>query len=369
MSNKVKSWPRLYKLNTRGKEVQWDTWVESNGNGCLIFVQHGQVDGKLQQTSLRITEGKNIGKKNETSAQEQAVSEAESKWKKQQDRKGYYAEGASVTNLRPMLAKSHDKDGHHILFPCFGQPKLDGIRCIARKEGLFSRQSKHFTSLGHIQEALASIFKENPDIILDGELYVHGSEFQSIVSSIKRDSPSPNTHKIQYHLYDLISDDNYSDRLEKLQKIVSDSPNKSIKLVKTFKIKSRKEIDEKHALYTSKGFEGIMLRNTSGPYKIDGRSKDLQKYKKFMDEEFEIIGAYENRGKQSGQCTFVCVTKTGTEFGVKPKGTDAQRKQYWKDWQAGKLEGKMMTVEFFSWTDSENPVPRFPVGKSVRDYE
>jgi hypothetical protein len=69
------------------------------------------------------------------------------------------------------------------------------------------------------------------------------------------------------------------------------------------------------------------------------------------------------------QCTFTCVTEDGTEFGVKPKGTEAQREQYWIDFQAGKLTGKMLTVKFFEWTTSENPVPRFPVGVCVRDYE
>jgi len=70
-----------------------------------------------------------------------------------------------------------------------------------------------------------------------------------------------------------------------------------------------------------------------------------------------------------GQCTFTCVTEDGAEFGCKPMGTEAQREQYWTDFQAGKLTGKMLTVKFFEWTTSDKPVPRFPVGVCIRDYD
>ncbi len=118
----------------------------------------------------------------------------------------------------------------------------------------------------------------------------------------------------------------------------------------------------------ARGYEGIMLRNRFAPYKVGGRSADLQKVKLFIDMEFAIIGAYENE-KQRGQCTLECVTKAGASFGAKPKGDSKVREQYWTDWQAGKLKGKVLTVRFFEWTTSEHPVPRFPVGIVVRDYE
>jgi hypothetical protein len=81
------------------------------------------------------------------------------------------------------------------------------------------------------------------------------------------------------------------------------------------------------------------------------------------------VGAYENKGKMEGQCTFTCVTEDGAEFGCKPMGTEAQREQYWTDFQSGKLTGRVLTVKFFEWTTSDKPVPRFPVGVCIRDYE
>ena len=104
-----------------------------------------------------------------------------------------------------------------------------------------------------------------------------------------------------------------------------------------------------------------------GIYKLGHRSYDLLKVKDFQDAEFEIIGGYENKGGQTGQCTLVCKTADGTEFGVKPEGTSEQRKWYWKNLDS--IIGKKLTVRFFSWTTSKYPVPRFPIGVGIRDYE
>ena len=379
----IKTWPTLYKYNTQKKVVQWKTWVSQNSKGCLIFVEHGQHHGKLQTTSVLVEQGKNIGRSNETTPLQQAIVEAESKWTKQQARKGSNSQLSVKRDnvLRPMLAKSFDKDGHHIEFPCYGQAKLDGIRCISMmgkgynfaspKYGvkLMSRQNKEFTSIDHLKKALQPIFEVDSSLVLDGELYIHGQEFQKLTSFIKRDKASDNSYKIEYHLYDIINDQDYVQRYNTLRSLIKRFPHKQIKLVPTFIIQSKNTIEDHHSTWTKKGYEGIMFRNKLGSYKIDGRSKDLQKFKKFIDMEFEIVGAYENKGKQTGQCTFECITKDNTQFSVKPKGTDAQRRQYWKDYKSGKIKGKMLTVEFFSWTSGDNPVPRFPVGKAIREYE
>jgi hypothetical protein len=53
-----------------------------------------------------------------------------------------------------------------------------------------------------------------------------------------------------------------------------------------------------------------------------------------------------------------------------PEGSESQRKKYWTDWNNGKIKsGDLLTVEFFSWTTSIPKVPRFPIGKIIRDYD
>ena len=293
----------LYKMDSKGKIRVLTVSYGSDERGSFYEQEHGLLDGKLQ-TSRTYVAGKNAGKANATTDEEQAEKEAESKRAKKRDRGGYSESIPEDKPMMPMLAQSHDKHGHKIKYPAYVQPKLDGIRCFVHVDGesvtLKSRTGKEFTSLDHIADAV-----------------------RELVSVI----------------------------------------------VPTFPVENLDEVVEQNSLWLEDGYEGSMIRNSKGGYQPNRRSPDLQKYKSFMDAEFEIVGAVENKGKMEGQCTFTCVTEDGTEFGCKPMGDESQREQYWIDFQAGKLTGKMLTVKFFEWTTSENPVPRFPVGVIVRDYE
>jgi len=386
----------LYKIDSKGKVRVWEISI-SDGVGLYpqYIIRHGVHGGKMVKTSTDIKVGKNIGRANETTAAEQCSMEAQSLWNKQLNRKGYsqaIPSSGTIQKFSPMLAKSYNKpgtdltdlkDGHHIGYPCLYQPKLDGIRCIASTDVhsngaysiyLKSRQNKVFYSLPHICDEIQNMkyFQvTGSKLYLDGELYVHGDEFQDLVSAIKRDKPSEDSPKVQYHIYDVYDRDNpdwpCDERMKWLEQnlVTSDT----IKLVKAETLNNASEVRTQLDAQIKLGYEGIMLRNTDGVYKARGRSKDLQKVKLFIDEEFEIVDAKENKGKMAGQCTFICKTKDGHTFGVKPEGTDAVRKQYWVDWQAGTLMGKMLTVRFFAWTTSKKSVPRFPVGIAIRDYE
>jgi hypothetical protein len=117
------------------------------------------------------------------------------------------------------------------------------------------------------------------------------------------------------------------------------------------------------------GFEGAMIRNSAGGYKQDGRSQDLLKYKKFMEQEFPIVGASQNKGKLSNTCTFQ-LEHNGVTFSAMPDGSEEERAKLYQDWKDGNIKvGDLATVTFFSWSTSESPIPRFPIFKSVRSYE
>lgn len=369
----------LYKMDSKGKIRVLNVYHGSDERGWFYEQEHGLHGGKLQ-TSRTYVEGKNAGRANATTDEQQAEKEAEAKWKQKRDRSGYSETIPTDKPMMPMLAQSHEKHGHKISYPAFIQPKLDGIRCFIHVDGdnvkLVSRTGKEFKSLGHIADAvrvLSDSIGEHEPFILDGELYNHDfkEDFQGLVSAIKRDSPSDNTHLVQFHCYDYVAEGkDFEDRIVELQHMdqwLEDVD--AIQIVPTFGVEDLDEVVEQNSLWLEDGYEGSMIRNAKGGYQPNRRSPDLQKYKSFLDAEFKIVGAYENKGKMEGQCTFTCVTEDGTEFGVKPMGTEAQREQYWADFQAGKLTGKMLTVKFFEWTTSENPVPRFPVGVCVRDYE
>ena len=365
-----KDFPTLYKFASSGKVQQWDISVGEYKNGAAFYsTAYGQVGGSIQSTSVDITDGKNIGKKNETTPFEQAYSEAESKWKKQLD-KGY-TQGApkAVALTSPMLAKSYDKEKKKVKFPCFYQPKLDGMRCIAAKNNgkvsMVSRRGKPIDTVPHINSLLEELMDEGE--IVDGELYTHGVAFQKVMSWVKR--AQPDSVKVQYNLYDIVNDDPYTEHFRRLCQLVGQNGKGIIRTTYTGVVNSHEEVAEAHKAQCSRGFEGIMLRVGDCDYKVGRRSSELLKVKEFFDEEFEIIDAFENIGKQAGQCTFTCKTKDGATFNVKPMGTDAERQQYWADFQAGKLTGLMLTVRFFEWTTSTPKSPRFPIGVIIRDYE
>ncbi len=370
----------LHKMDSKGKIRVLTVSHGSDERGWFYEQEHGLLGGKLQ-TSRTYVKGKNAGRANATTDEQQAEKEAEAKWKQKRDRSGYSETIPEDKPMMPMLAQSHDKHGHKIAYPAYIQPKLDGIRCFIHVDGenvkLVSRTGKEFVSLGHIADAVSELVsvmgKSVGSFILDGELYNHQfkEDFQGLVSAIKRDKPSENTHLVQFHCYDYVAEGrDFEDRIVELQHMdqwLEDVD--AIQIVPTFGVDNLDGVVEQNASWLEDGYEGSMIRNAKGGYQPNKRSPNLQKYKSFLDAEFEIVGAYENKGKMEGQCTFTCVTEDGTEFGCKPMGTEAQREQYWIDFQAGKLTGKMLTVKFFEWTTSENPVPRFPVGTIIRDYE
>jgi DNA ligase-1 len=327
------------------------------------------MDGKKQTTSTKILEGKNLGKTNATNAYEQALSEAESKWKKQQD-KGYRETidaTSSAKDYLPMLAKSFDKDGGKIQYPCYFQPKLDGIRCISYWDGqnvvLLTRKGKPFNSIPHIEAALLKVFKKNPTVVLDGELYSDKLGFQKITSIVRKSKCiDADVNKIEYHVYDIVIDKPFRERTATIQKL---NVNKPIVCVYTGTLNNANEVAPRLDEYEKAGYEGIMLRNSGANYESDKRSSHLQKVKSFKDAEFEIIGGESGVGKFEGMCTFICKTKKNQLFRCMPTGTEEQRREFLTN--IDKYIGEMLTVKYFELT--EDGLPRFPVGIGLRNYE
>jgi len=367
--------PTLFKLDSLGNIREWSISVSNNPVGYTVT--HGMVGGSLQTNTTEIREGKNEGKAHATNPYQQATAEAISLWTKQKDRKGYSEIVPTQKELRPMLAKTYNepddfdklKDGKHIEFPCYGQPKLDGLCCLAQKVGdkirFMSRQGKEFTTLGHIETSLLRHGMANWEIY-HGELYSHELTFQEIVSAVKRDETNKLSEKIQFWIYDLVREDwHYEDRITWLKEQKLEKYD-NLKVVYTFNIRSHEDVVKEHLKWTNKGFEGIMLRNRKGLYEIDKRTKNLQKVKRFFDQEFPIIGAEPCKGKMEGMCSLTLKTEEGAIFNCLMEGDEMSRRQVYQDFKDGKLAGKSLNVRFFSWTDTNPKVPRFPVGLELR---
>jgi len=359
--------PILYAKSSSGKIKQWQIWVMKQGP--TIYTRYGYVGGAMQEDRVVIRKGKNIGKKNETSPYEQALRDEKSKWDKKKLKK--YVEDPSGESdiLLPMLAHSFDKRGHHIQWPAMVQPKLNGVRCLARKVNgeikLTSRLGQPYILLDHITKYLKRVMKEG--MILDGELFSHALTFQEICSAVKqKKTVSPNAEKVEYWVYDMVTDAPFWERYETYSKLLEVDEGKPVFPVPSVDISEEKYLQKLHELYLALKYEGSIIRNREGLYKQDFRSQDLQKYKDFMDDEFMIIGASEGKGRAEGTVIWRCsISNTDKVFDVRPKGTEKMRRLWWK-YKDGHI-GKMLTVRYQNLSD--DGIPIFPVGLGIRDYE
>lgn len=363
--------PKLYKISSVGAQQEWE--ISTDGN--VIVTRWGKVGGKIQETQDVIKEGKNQGRSNETTAIQQAESEATSQWEKKL-KSGYVksldsAEAGEVDDvieggILPMLAKRFDEQGDKITYPAFAQPKFDGHRCIAMvdKKGvctLWSRTRKPITGLPHIIKAIEELgLKE--DTILDGELYNHDyrNKFEELTSFIRNPDPKEGHEVVQYHVYDIAGNGSFRLRNGRLSSIIRYEP---LVRVETKEVNNEDELIEFFEECLSKGYEGAMVRNAAGLY-VNKRSNDLQKIKEFQDAEFEIVDVEEGRGKLAGKAIFVCSNQLGVRFKAKMKGDQDELAKYWKT--PSLAIGRMLTVQYQGLTGKAG-VPRFPVGLRFRE--
>ncbi len=364
-----KTFPLLFAKSSTGKIKVWQIRAESDGKAAKIITYHGYVDSEeLQSAEVKVAKGKNLGKKNETTPFEQACSQAESKWNKKKDKKYVESPDGESDILLPMLAHTFTKRKHDIDYPALAQPKLNGIRCLAKKVSkkkmvYTSREGKVFATLEHLTPDLLKIMKVNQ--VLDGELFTRQLTFQQITSAVKR--LQDNTAMIQLWVYDIVDEKTpFDERLSQYLKMIKTAKSKLLVSVTCEEVKNEEEVMALHDRYYEAEFEGIMIRNIKGLYKETYRSKDLQKHKNFIDDEYEIVGYHDGEGKDEGAVTWICVTEDGEEFDCTPNGTYPQRYKWWKDRK--KYIGKMLTVRYQNLSDDRN-VPVFPKGIVIRDYE
>lgn len=379
----------LFGEATTGKTKAWSVRVfEQDGSG-VIQTTHGYVDGKKQVNEKVISEGKNIGKKNETTPLQQAINEARTAWTKKKE-SGYapIAGGAGAKAMDedvesvescgrskgidedvplPMLAHDYNKRGKGFKFPCYVQRKYDGTRCVGMPgKGLFSRNRKRYPHMSHI---VGEINRLPEGVILDGELYSDTLTFQEIVGLVKRETLKKGDDEkqlqIKLHVYDIVNNSiPYEARMANLQLIFKRYTFKHLILVDTTVCETEDRMKELHAQFVSEGFEGIMLRSSNGLYK-NSRSADLLKYKEFFDNEYEVVGFKEGEGLESGCVLWICKTPDGNVFNCRPRGTREDRVALFG--RGDEFIGKQLTVRYQELTDEG--IPRFPVGITFRDYE
>jgi DNA ligase-1 len=373
--------PPLYSRRSDGKVQIWEKEVDGNKHRS----HSGIMDGEIVVSEWTVCGGKNVGRTNETSANQQAMAEAKSEYQKKLD-KGYREDINDIDNasfFEPMLAKTYQDYKTEVLAALgngsiYLQPKLDGLRLIANKDGLWTRNGKEYKSIPHIYEALKPLFKYNPKYIFDGEVYADkfANDFNKICSLAKKTKPTKEdlveaAAHIEYHIYDFpFWDDVFSARHKELKKVLGfTKKNPILQLVETHKANSENEIVGFYENFVEEGYEGAMIR-LDAKYE-QKRTKSLLKYKEFKDGEYRIVGMNEGVGNRSGGAgNVVCEKLDRTPFFDGERTFDCNIKgsrELCKEMLAKKDDyiGKVGTVKYFNLTPDGKP--RFPYFMGLRE--
>lgn len=388
------------KIRVVNISYDWDKDL----NGYVIRRFTSQYGGKITtQPIILVDKGKGIGKARRT-VSEQAKLEYDSRVNKYMD-KGYKKLPKSIDlytkeeldallpeettdsegNLKPMLAKDFHDVATSVLEKqwWYASRKIDGVRCLMFvKDGEIhtsSRGGKNYdNSTYHItcNPKLKKFMLDNPTLILDGELYVHGYSLQTLSGLARLKKETDKCDELQYYIYDVVdTNKTFEERLEILDHIKDElqldfEPNKTfedgdlqIQMVPHVKVEGWVQIKKTHDSYVKEGFEGAVIRRPDKKYGVNKRTNDMVKVKEYQDGEFKIIGFSE--GLRPEDMVFVCITEDGKEFEAKPVGPRELKHEYLE--RIDEIIGKMATVKYFSFSDGGTPTQ--PVLKCIRDYE
>lgn len=359
---------KLFKRAVNGKTLEWEVEV----NGACFRTISGYTDGIKTTSEWTCCEAKNVGKKNSTTGEEQALAEATAMHRKRKETGSFenISEIDTPIYFKPMLAHDYNDYKDKIKFPLYSQPKLDGVRCIVRADGMWSRNGKPIISAPHIFESLKFLFEANPDLILDGELYCDKGTagFNTIISCVRKTKPteadlSLSKQFIEYHIYDLpYVEGGFSERLEAIGELYQYFPE-CCKIVNTYAIENEARLDYHYDRFMEQGYEGQMIR-LDAPYE-NKRSKSLLKRKEFVDAEFEILGVIEGQGNLTGKVGKLQFEINGKPFESAVNGDWEYIEKLWHSREG--LVGKTATVKYFELT--EDGIPRFPKVIAIRDFE
>lgn len=290
----------LYGVDKKEGAKQWSVWTE----GDEVVVEWGKLGGKLQTKRTRC-KAKNVGRSNETTPEQQATLEAQSKWNAQYDK--YYREtleeAEAIQTEGVMLAEDYSKKPHLLQEEFYVSMKLDGLRVktvfVNGEPEWHSRGGKTYPVPQHIRDQLVTLHTTTGIKCADGEAYVHGVKLQKIQSCVKK--PNELTKLVTYEIFDVPTlESSWEERLEELESLkrhVVDLPHIN---VLQQDLATKKDLPNLMYDALQNGFEGLMLRNkVGGEYLFQNkRSNDLLKYKVMQDSEAKVVGCVEDKNGQ-----------------------------------------------------------------------
>ena len=242
----------------------------------------------------------------------------------------------SFTALRPQEKKHFSKITSCQKGPLFAFPKVDGIRCLATTNGLFTKNGHPITTLFHVQSDIFRVlYREYKDfdphsIVLDGELYAYGkSSINELLQAMRCHPLSMDLNdmktqqKIKYHVSDVYFLESsrkampFRERRKHLQEILEPSlmaKLRNIIPVKSTKLTKKGQYERLLDKYIKHGSDGIIMYHPDGQYEPRRRSTMVWKHLPRHTAWYSVVQVYQN--KMGPSCSFVCLTAQNKKFTV-----------------------------------------------------
>jgi ATP-dependent DNA ligase len=187
------------------------------------------------------------------------------------------------------------------------EPKVDGLRVLitadlsTRTVRFETRNGNPMPSLDHLADEVLDLLAGKAGVwSLDGEA-VSGKSFFTSVGALRSDRSADDA---RVWLFDLPSvDGDYSTRRASLEALFAQSYPSSLLLIPSVSCTP----EEAFVRFTSEGFEGAMVKDTSAPYSHGIRSRAWLKVKDVDTTDAEIVDVVEGTGKCAGMAGHIVV--------------------------------------------------------------
>ncbi len=285
---------------------------------------------------------------------------------------------------KALLASAFDPD--KAKFPYAATPKVDGIRFLMIDGVAVSRSFKPIRN-----EYIHATLQANLPDGIDGELTC-GDNFQDSTSGIMRIKGEPD---FKVWVFDYVDPENdeilpYSQRMKQIARLVVAQQWQGFRYEVLYPemIESAEDVYTLQERWQSEGYEGVMLRDPEGTYKMGRASVKeniLLKVKEFKDSEGVVTGFKEkmHNFNEPVRNIFGHIERKGGQGGLEPAGVlgsfiiewegqelkcgsglnDEQRKEIWDNQE--KYVGKLVKFKYMS--HGVKDLPRHPIFLGFRD--
>jgi ATP-dependent DNA ligase len=360
-------------------------------NGYAVYyTKIGYLDGKIRKTGENyVTEGKqgtNIITQTIKMIRKLYKNKITQLYKQNISNKSEQIFSSYMWKITPQLFESVNKNWNRVNFPCYIQPKVDGIRllCVYNKNinvytnfpglGIFHRSRKIYKGRQpQLLYELYTLLSRYPGIYLDGELAIIELSFQKSIGLARRQyEEEPN---LSYYIFDLFDSSipslTYEVRLNKLKTMFAarNTADQKIHFLETYLVKSYNELQYYMNIFIKEGYEGSIIRMPESKYAYSfttpKRIKSVLKWKYIEDAEWKVVRYTSGTGEHNGAILFICSTENGIEFGISFVAgvfSIKERQKIYQYFQQHQkvfdkcFKNKMVTIQYQNLTESGIPI-------------